>query len=94
MVHARVFGHHAVSKPEASAAPLGDPDPVAALVGRRRVRFDGAPCDAPVYDRGRLRPGHRIDGPAMVDEPSSTTALPPGCAATVDGYGNLILEVG
>ncbi len=94
VVHARVFGHHAVSKPEATATPPGDPDPADALVGRRRVRFDGARCDAPVYDRARLRPGHRVDGPAMIDEPSSTTALPPGCAATVDGYGNLLLEVG
>ena len=32
----------------------------------------------PVYDRARLPVGARIEGPAVVEEPESTTVLPAG----------------
>ncbi len=94
VVHARVFGAHAVPKPASHAAEDGAENADAALRGRRRVRFDGAYHDTPIYDRSALHPGQRIEGPAMIDEASSTTALPPGAIARVDGYGNLVIEVG
>ena len=94
VVHARVFGRHQVTKPTVAAAEPGGEDPSAALVGRRPVRFDGTPYDAPAYDRLLLRAGNVIDGPAVIDERSSTTALPPGTTARVDRYGNLLLEIG
>jgi N-methylhydantoinase A len=94
VVHARVFGRHQVAKPTISAAEPGGQDPSGALIGRRPVRFDGAQHDAPAYDRLLLRAGNAIAGPAVIDERSSTTALPPGTTARVDRYGNLLLEIG
>jgi len=49
--------------------------------------------DTPVYDRYRLAPGHRLGGPAIVEERESTTVLPPGVMATVDDYASLIVSV-
>src|SRR5262249_51093564 len=49
--------------------------------------------DTPVYDRYRLAPGHRLRGPAIVEERESTTVLPPGVIATVDDYASLIVSV-
>ena len=46
------------------------------------------------YDREQLLPGNRFDGPALVAEPSATTLVPPGAAATVDAYGNLVIDAG
>ncbi|MGH7264192.1 MAG: hypothetical protein ACREMB_04955, partial [Candidatus Rokuibacteriota bacterium] len=45
-----------------------------------------------VYDRARLPAGARVPGPAIVEEPDSTTVLPPGAAAEVDRWGNLLVE--
>ena len=45
-----------------------------------------------LYERERLRPGMRLDGPALICQMDSTLLLPPGWTARVDGYRNLILE--
>jgi N-methylhydantoinase A len=48
----------------------------------------------PVYDRARLPVGTRLAGPAIVEEAESTTILPPGAAAEVDRWANLIVDFG
>jgi N-methylhydantoinase A len=44
----------------------------------------------PVYDRARLPVGATITGPAIVEEPESTTVLPPGTTAEIDAWANLV----
>jgi N-methylhydantoinase A len=46
----------------------------------------------PLYDRYRLRAGNRLPGPAIVEQVDSTTMIEPGFVATVDAFGNLLLE--
>jgi N-methylhydantoinase A len=57
----------------------------------RRVRFDGAEVDCPVYQRERIDVGATIAGPAILDQFDATTILCPGQVATVDEYKNLII---
>jgi N-methylhydantoinase A len=45
-----------------------------------------------VYDRARLGPGHRLAGPALVDQMDATTLLLPGQSAVVDPFLNLLVE--
>jgi N-methylhydantoinase A len=47
---------------------------------------------APVYRRDALRAGHRIDGPAVVDQLDTTTVIYAGQHAMVDEHGNLIMQ--
>jgi N-methylhydantoinase A len=75
-------------------AGAADPDPGGALFEVRDVYFHGAPIRSPVYLAERLRPGHRVAGPAIVQDAGSTTVLFPGQAATVDPYKNLIVRPG
>jgi N-methylhydantoinase A len=63
-----------------------------ALRERRRVRFDGADVDCPVYQREALDVGARITGPAILDQFDCTTVLCPGQVARVDEYKNLIVR--
>jgi N-methylhydantoinase A len=42
-----------------------------------------------IYDRARLPLGARVPGPAIVEQPDTTTVIPPGRAAVVDPAGNL-----
>jgi N-methylhydantoinase A/oxoprolinase/acetone carboxylase beta subunit len=46
------------------------------------------------YSRTGLRYGNRLEGPAIVDQYDSTTVIPPGLAAHVDRFGNIVIEVG
>lgn len=71
--------------------PAGDqPEPS----GERDVFLDirvGAE-PATIYDYRALGTGHRISGPAVVEAPTTTVALPPGTQATVDRLGNLVIR--
>jgi N-methylhydantoinase A len=82
--------------PGARAAALhvdgGDGDVSRAEVAATRLYYDGAWHDGTIYDRGRLRAGDRVDGPAIVTELDSTTLILPGSHATVDTVGNLLIR--
>ncbi|MEM8740840.1 MAG: hydantoinase/oxoprolinase family protein [Pseudomonadota bacterium] len=70
-----------VPEAEASAQPKG----------RVAVFFDGAAQEAALFDRDRLAPGHRFAGPAIVTQSDCTTIIPPGFAARIDGWSNLVI---
>ncbi len=65
------------------------PDPVA----RRQVWFDGAAHDTPVHRRDALPSGARFSGPAIVEQLDSTTVIPPGSAAEVDRFLNIVIRL-
>jgi N-methylhydantoinase A len=48
--------------------------------------------DYTIYDRGLLLGGDRIDGPAIIEEPSSTTVIHSGDVLTVGQYGELVID--
>jgi N-methylhydantoinase A len=60
----------------------------------REVRFDGVAISTPVYRREDLAAGVRFTGPVVIDQLDSTTLVPPGVEAEVDGWLNIILHVG
>lgn len=79
-----------------SMEPLGksNGEPDAAFRGTRPVYFAPAGMtESPVYDRGQLKAGSRIEGPALVEEHASTTVLHPKDILTVDDFGNLHIEI-
>lgn len=45
-----------------------------------------------IIDRDSMTPGVTIEGPAIVEEWTTTTLAPPGWQVTRDEYGNLMLE--
>ncbi|WP_027092112.1 hydantoinase/oxoprolinase family protein [Cohnella thermotolerans] len=62
--------------------------------GRRRVLASDGWHEAAVYRRGDLKPGDRIDGPAVVEEHTTTTYVPPDAKLAVDRFANLVLTFG
>jgi N-methylhydantoinase A len=66
-----------------------------ALIGVRAVEFGvmGGRLETPLYDRARLLRGHRVVGPALIQEYASTTVLLPGDSLVVDGMGNLDITI-
>jgi N-methylhydantoinase A len=66
-----------------------------ALRGRRPVFFGAGFgwIDTPVYERQAIPVERRIDGPALIEEMSSTVALAPGRHAVVDRIGNIVVHL-
>lgn len=66
-----------------------------ARAGDRDACFSSAQgmISCPVYNRALLRPGHRLEGPVIVDQSDSTTVIYPGQLAEIDGFGNIIITV-
>ena len=47
--------------------------------------------EVPVYRRSTLLAGMTIEGPAVIEEKTSTTVLYPGQRAAIDGYLNIAI---
>ncbi|WP_237173422.1 hydantoinase/oxoprolinase family protein [Paracandidimonas lactea] len=61
-----------------------------AAISFRETVFDGeSRVRCPVYHRDMLQPGHRLTGPAIIEQMDSTTIIPPGFYACVDPWLNL-----
>jgi N-methylhydantoinase A len=60
----------------------------------RPVYFNGAFCETPVFQRGALPAGMRIEGPAVIEEFGSTIVVFPGQMLEVDPHGILIVRAG
>ena len=67
--------------PEGDAGPV---DPKQAQSGQRPVYFEGTGwTQTSVYDRNQLAGGMRVPGPAIIEEETSTTLVPPAAAGEV-----------
>ena len=45
-----------------------------------------------IYNRDLFEPGHKITGPAIVEQLDTTTVIQPEQEATVDEYRNIIIR--
>jgi N-methylhydantoinase A len=86
-VNLRVTGIGPIRKPEVREVGEGK-GAATARTGSRQVFFDSW-VETPVYDRARLGAGDVVEGPAVLEEFSSTVPLHPGFTARVDRFGNL-----
>ena len=70
----------------------GNGDPAAAKLYDHKVWMDGREQDAVIYDRAKLRSGDVVKGPAVITEMDSTTLVHTGHIATVDDFGNILIN--
>jgi N-methylhydantoinase A len=65
------------------------------LLESRPVCFDAdaGAIPTPFYRREALAAGTRLDGPAIIVQPDTTTVLRPGQGCHVDDAGNLIITL-
>lgn len=56
---------------------------------RLPITIDGQQTACGFYWRSTLAPGFQVDGPAVVEEPTATTFVPPGWRLSVDEQTNL-----
>jgi len=92
LINVRVRSEGRTGKPEYSPAPHAGEDPGAARKGERPAIFDGAEQATPVFDGLALRHGNRLEGPALVEQPTTTIVVPPGLVLECDEYDNYLLH--
>lgn len=90
LVNLRLRAVGKVSKPPMQAlTKQGNGKPT----GKRKAWFPGGMVDTPVWHRDNLSAGMTIEGPAIVQEMSSATIVPPGATLKVDAIGNLLVTL-
>lgn len=80
---------------QVTSETLGEEDSSAALSGRRPVYFheEGGFVDTPVYDGRLVKPGHLVQGPAIIEEPMTTIVVQRQQEAMVDQFRTYVIEV-
>jgi N-methylhydantoinase A len=93
IVNLRAIGYGDVPKPRLpESEDSGGADASHAAIDEHSVYFGGEWLPTTVYDRAKLVPGNRVEGPAIVTEFDSTTVVLAGYAAEVDRHLNLIIN--
>jgi N-methylhydantoinase A/oxoprolinase/acetone carboxylase beta subunit len=75
-----------------SEQPLNQRDEREALKGYRPVIWKQSRVETKIYDRARLDPGARIDGPAVVESANTSLAVPEGWSLALDLFSIGMLE--
>jgi N-methylhydantoinase A len=91
-VNLRVSGIGPIRRPDLPELAPAEGGVERAVTGSRPVLFEERWADTPTYDRTLLAPGDVVAGPAVIEEFGSTVPVHPGFTATVDRFGNLLLE--
>lgn len=91
VVNLRVQAVGRVHRPRLSPLPLEDMQTAPRHTREAYLTASGW-SDCPIYWRDDLRPGARLDGPAIIEEFGSTTVIFPEWSMHVDSYENLVLE--
>jgi N-methylhydantoinase A len=96
ILNIRVRGVGQSRRPELLRLAEGAGDVSRALIGHRQAYcFDRRAWVAfSVYERQRLAPGDPVQGPAIVDEGTSTTVIHSEQSLSVDEFGHLLIRVG
>ena len=90
-----VVGTGRTMKPVLTRLEEGGPDSSLARKGSRPAYFDraGGFVDTAVYDAAKLRTGHIVPGPAVIEAATTTIVVQPGLQARVDPYLNIVIEL-
>jgi N-methylhydantoinase A len=62
------------------------------VIGKRDLIFGGQTLRANIFNRALFTDRTRYSGPAVIEEESATTFVPPGYGFRLDEWGNLLIQ--
>jgi N-methylhydantoinase A len=95
IVNYRVTGTGKVEMFDLPRYPAANTDVAVAKTGVRPMFFaalGSKPVDCAVYDRAKLGPGHKLNGPAVIEQFDATVVVHPEQQCRVDALNNLLIE--
>lgn len=83
-------------KPQLPPLELAGEDPSGALKGQRKVYFEelGGFQETLIYEGNRVQCGNFLEGPCVIEEPTTTIVVYPGQRATLSRLGNYEIDTG
>jgi len=91
MINLRLIAKIAGRKIEIKKIPEGSKDPSDALKRKRLCYFDDKFIETCIYDSQKLKAGNTIDGPAIIEVPTTTAVIPEGFQCIIDAFGSYII---
>ena len=93
IINVRLQAIGATDRPSYRSEESGGSDAAAALKGRRSVYIPerDAFAQVPVYDGHRMACGHRVAGPALVEQQTTAIVISDGYDCVVDKFGSFVL---
>jgi N-methylhydantoinase A len=92
VVSIQVIGHGIPERPRVPAAPALSRSTGKAASRRAFFGPDVGWLQTPIVMRGDL--ASRVAGPCIVEEYDATTVVPPGASASLDDFGNIVIDIG
>jgi N-methylhydantoinase A len=92
LVNIRVVALGKAANVSAERIDTGNGDPSGAKLYDHKVWMNDREQSAVIYDRAKLRSGDMVKGPAVITEMDSTTLVHTGHLATVDDFGNILIN--
>ena len=87
MANIRLAALGRLDRPENAPPERAEPRPAR----ERDVWFGGSPASTAIIDRNSIGEGDAVSGPAIIEEVTSTTLLPPGWTAQLIDGGHMSL---
>ena len=91
-INVRLTATGLIPKTPLASWPTGGADASAAVKATRPVYF-GTWLETPIYDGAKLMAGNRFQGPAIIEEITTTIVVFPDDRAEVDRLGNVVIHV-
>ena len=84
-----------VVAPERKSLPVASPDARKYAKGKREVHFEEEFGFVPttIYDGDQMQPGNVVEGPAIVEQRTTTVVVPPKARLEVTNYGDYLLKL-
>ena len=89
----RIIATGVVDKPEVGKITRGGDIKEAKKKPRKVWYKDYDFVKADIYERSLMPVGATFEGPAIVEQPDTTTVIPPKTHCKIDDYGNIIIKV-
>ena len=93
MVYLRMQAMIPLTKPDIKPLGVEYSETIIATSDESRfIWFPGGKLKCQVYQRDALKPGHTLEGPAIIQEKEATTLVEKQWHLKVDQFGNLAIE--
>ncbi|MFB0543851.1 MAG: hydantoinase/oxoprolinase family protein, partial [Candidatus Bathyarchaeia archaeon] len=92
VVNFQVVGIKRTQKLELKELPEAASEAEDPILTERRVYMNGVHEKLPVYDRTKLARGAGLEGPAILEDPTSTIIVLQGQTVEVDRFGNISIR--
>mgnify|MGYP000591472091 CR=1 FL=1 len=95
MINMRVAGYGKVVSPSRKSLAAASPDATIHVKGTRDVYFEreNGFVSTTIYDGDQMQAGNKIEGPAIIEQKTTTVVVPPNATIEISSFGDYLLTL-